>query len=71
MLQFMWYSERENVGKNEVCIIGILEYHVLVNRVQIRSIKDWSTAFSQSMVLTIGLEVHNPVIDIKKWFAIS
>jgi len=23
------------------------------------------------MVLTIGLEVHNPVIDIKKWFAIS
>jgi len=69
----------------------ILEYHVLVNRVQIRSINDvsyWvharslnnacsnrqklrSTAFSLSMVLTIGLEVHNPVIDIKKWFAIS
>jgi len=23
------------------------------------------------MVLTIGLEVHNPVMDIKKWFAIS
>jgi len=91
MLHFLWYSEGENVGNNEVCIIGILEYHVLVNRVQIRSIKDvsyWvharslnnacsnrhklrSTAFSLSMVLTIGLEVYNPVIDIKKWFAIS
>jgi len=33
------YGTRENVGNNEVCVIGILEYHVmLVNRVQIRRI---------------------------------
>jgi len=44
MLQFLWYSEGENVGNNEVCMcnIGVLEYYVLVNRVQIRSIKDVS-----------------------------
>jgi len=39
MLQFLWNSEGEHVGNNEVCIIGILEYHVLVNRAQIRSVK--------------------------------
>jgi len=33
---------RENVGNNEVCIIGILEYHVVLNRAQIKSIKDVS-----------------------------
>jgi len=36
MWQFLWYSEGEHVGNNEVCIIGILEYHiVLLNRAQI------------------------------------
>jgi len=43
MLQFLWYNEGENIGNNEVCIVGILEYHVvLVNKAQIRSIKDVS-----------------------------
>jgi len=61
MLQFLWYSEGENVGNNEVGIIGILEYHVvLVNRVQIRSIKDvshWFHAGSLYNACSINLDL--------------
>ena len=30
VLQFLRYGAGENVGNNEVCIIGILEYHVIL-----------------------------------------
>ena len=48
VLQFLRYGTRENVGNNEVCVIGILEYHVmLVNRVQIRrDVSHWANAGS-------------------------